>query len=76
LGNVATVGTHSFDEQFLGRGFYDPNLRDHEIKHYTEQNTLGAMYIPVHALFVVPGTPVSGMLDRPPYNSNPKGGGY
>lgn len=64
----------------LEKGAWNPNtgdinnteLLDHEMKHFTEQNTLGAMYLPVHASRSI------GLkqLEKSPFNSNPEGGNY
>ena len=44
-------------------------LITHEIEHFTEQNTLGASYIPAHLL-------TFGALEHRPYHPHPEYGGY
>jgi hypothetical protein len=62
-----------FPAELGGDYFYtNPGLADHEIRHFTEQNTLGGTYLLIHSVSPIG---VSG-LETEPFHMNPKGGGY
>ncbi|MEL6560695.1 MAG: RHS repeat-associated core domain-containing protein [Bacteroidota bacterium] len=55
-----------------GNTINDTDLYDHELKHFTEQNSIGAIYLPAHA----PRMIGIELLEKEPFHSNPEGGRY
>tara|TARA_R110002050_G_scaffold293949_3_gene451167 strand:- start:849 stop:7742 length:6894 start_codon:yes stop_codon:yes gene_type:complete len=70
IGGSASIGKDEWSNEAL---------IDHEVRHFTEQNTLGGSYLLIHGPLAGVNAVSNGKyspLDRPPYHSNPEGGNY
>lgn len=76
IGGVGTIGSHAWSGNST---IINMGLVDHEILHFTQQNTLGANYLTVHIPFALINAASGGEyapLERGGFHPEPEKGGY